>query len=361
MAKPPWSAIHARVHRELRGRSRLPQGTALLAAVSGGQDSVAMLKLLVDLQPKWHWQLHVAHCNHRWRPDSADNAAFVENLCRQWGIPCEVFIAEAVSKTEADARQWRYAVLGDWARAQGYTHIATGHTATDRAETLLYNLLRGSGTDGLQALAWQRPLPLADTGISLSDVRDCEDSSNRPNITLVRPLLALTRQDTADFCQQFNLPIWLDTTNQDLSYARNRLRLEVMPYLKQHFNPNVESTLAQTAEILTAEVDWLAQMTQEIYQAAVEMDSTAQTWRLHRPTLTNVHLALQRRVMRQVLQHATTTQINFEHVEKLVSLIAAPNRTQTDPFPGGLTALVAAEWIVLRPDASLLQEHDREF
>ncbi len=342
----PWSELHGRAHRELRARSLLPKGTSLLAAVSGGQDSVALLKLLVDLQPKWHWRLHVAHCDHGWRPDSADNAAFVQDLCRQWAIPCQVFGAEVVPQTEAEARQWRYTVLGDWARAQGYSHIATGHTATDRAETLLYNLLRGSGTDGLQALAWQRPLALADPNISGSSRGAISNSSP---ITIVRPLLALTRQDTANFCQQFNLPIWLDSTNQDVSYARNRLRLEVMPYLQQHFNPKLERTLAQTAEILTAEVDWLEQTAQEIGQKGVEIDAAAQTWRLHRPTLKSLHLALQRRVMRRVLQQAITAQVSFDHVEKLVSLIAAPNRTQTDPFPNGLMATVEADWIVLRP------------
>jgi tRNA(Ile)-lysidine synthase len=351
MARPPWSEIHARVHRELRARSLLPKDTALLAAVSGGQDSVALLKLLVDLQPKWHWRLHVAHCDHRWRPDSANNAAFVVDLCRQWGIPCQIFVAETIPKTEAVARQWRYQVLGDWAKAHGYTHITTGHTATDRAETLLYNLLRGSGTDGLQALGWQRPLhPVR------SDTSDGSAGLVRADISVVRPLLGLTRQDTANFCQQFDLPIWLDSTNQDLSYARNRLRLEVMPYLKLHFNPQVDSTLAQTAEILTTEVDWLDQMAQEWCQSGVAIEPEVRIWRIHRPTLSTAHLALQRRVMRQILQEATVAQVSFDHVEKLVSLIAAPNRTQTDPFPSGMVATVEAEWIVLRPVSLPSQE-----
>ena len=97
--------------------------------------------------------------------------------------------------------------------------IATGHTATDRAETLLYNLMRGSGADGLQALGWQRPI-----------------SDTSPGVQVVRPLLNWTRQETATFCYQFNLPIWEDSTNQDRTYARNRLRLDVMPLLRKSFN-----------------------------------------------------------------------------------------------------------------------------
>lgn len=330
-----WSQLHAQVHRDLKVRGLLPPGATVVVAVSGGQDSIALLKLLVDLQPKWHWMLQVAHCDHRWREDSAQNAAFVRDLCDQWTIPCRVMTAAAVPPTEDAARTWRYEVLGDMAQDLGATHIATGHTATDRAETLLYNLLRGSGADGLQALAWQRSL-----------------RPETPSIQVVRPLLGATRADTAAFCQRFNLPLWLDVTNQDVAYARNRLRLEVMPHLKQHFNPQVERTLAHTAELLTAEVDLLEQMTQDLYESAVHPHPGG-GWQLRRSPLQTAPLALQRRVLRRVLQRTITAPVTFPQVEKLVALIAAPNRSQTDPFPGGWLAWVERDTIWLtRPTES---------
>lgn len=328
MPRPPWSDRHAQIHQRLRGRSLLPQGSAVVVAVSGGQDSIALLKLLVDLQPKWHWRLWAVHCDHGWRPDSAENADFVVDLCQQWGISCRVITAETRPATEADARHWRYDVLGHAAHTLGATHIATGHTATDRAETLLYNLLRGSGTDGLQALTWQRPL--------------CPDS---PGITVVRPLLELTRQDTAQFCQQFSLPVWIDSTNADLAYARNRLRLEVFPLLQRHFNPKVEQTLAQTAEILTAEVALLDHLAEELYAKTVQQQDSA--WVIQRLALRSTPLALQRRVLRRLLQQVMTAPVAFHHVEKLVALVAAPNRSQTDPFPGGWLARAEANQIFL--------------
>ncbi|MEB3289345.1 MAG: ATP-binding protein, partial [Leptolyngbya sp.] len=241
------------------------------------------------------------------------------------------------------------------------THIATGHTATDRAETLLYNLLRGSGSDGLQALAWKRPLGQHGTDSALH---------------LVRPLLCLSRQATGAFCQRENLPLWVDSTNADLAYARNRLRLEVFPYLETHVHPRIVHTLAQTAEILTAEVALLEQLTDDLYarvqvQPARDraMPSSIESspdpppdpqgdtgepcgdWVLQRDPLQTAPLALQRRVLRRVLTTVITAPITFDQVEKLGTLITAPNRHQTDPFPGGWVARVEDNQIrILRPD-----------
>ncbi|MGF1516461.1 MAG: tRNA lysidine(34) synthetase TilS [Nodosilinea sp.] len=334
MGGAPWSSTHAAVHRLLRVRPLLPPGAAVLVAVSGGQDSVCLLKLLVDLQPKWGWRLRVVHCDHRWRPDSGANAEFVRGLCDRYQIPCDIAVAEAVTPTEAAARQWRYQVFEQLATEQHCTQVVTGHTASDRAETLLYNLLRGSGTDGLQALAWQRPLAPASP------------------VTVVRPLLELTRQETADFCRQFELPLWSDATNQDTRYARNRIRLELLPYLREHFNPGVESTLAHTAELLTAEVELLESLAEDLYGVVVSGggeggEGDGGSWRIRRSSLAAAPLALQRRVVRRVLQQVTTAQVSFEQVEKLLALLSAPNGSQSDPFPGGAIAVVRGEWVVV--------------
>lgn len=329
MGGAAWSTIHAKVHRNLKVSGLLPQRAAVLAAVSGGQDSVCLLKLLVDLRPKWGWSLRVVHCDHQWRADSAANAGFVRQLCDDWGIPCHIAIADADYATEATARQWRYRVFEELATQDRCTQVVTGHTASDRAETLLYNLLRGSGIDGLQALAWQRPLS--------------PDSA----LTVVRPLLDLTRRQTGEFCRQFELPIWQDSTNQDTRYARNRIRLELLPYLREHFNPAAEATLAHTAELLTAEVELLEAMTQELYEQVVSAPENDPAWTILRSPLKAAPLAIQRRVLRRVLQQVTVAQVGFEHVEKLVALIAAPHGSQCDPFPGGAIAVADGDWIVI--------------
>lgn len=291
---------------------------------------MALLTLLWDLRSKWGWRLVVAHANHGWRADAEANANFVETWCRDHGISCDTVTAAQPPASEAAARQWRYDQFHQLARCHGCTRVVTGHTATDRAETLLYNLIRGSGADGLQALTWQRPL----------------HPQVSPPVLLVRPLLTLSRAETAAFCRQQGVPYWQDCTNQDRRYARNRIRLDLLPYLAQQFNPKVEHTLAQTAEVLTAEVAYLEADVDHLYPSVVQGDAAGRPQRLHRSHLRGRHVALQRRVIRRVLQQRHRAQVGFEQVAKVMHLITAPNRSQSDPLPGGAIARVDGDWII---------------
>ena len=322
-----WTPLHAQIHRTIRARHLFEHNQKLLVAVSGGQDSLCLIRLLLDLQPKWGWNIAIAHCDHCWREDSQANAHHVENLAKTWNTPFYLETANQPVNSEATARNWRYQSLTKIAQLNNYQYIITGHTASDRAETLLYNLMRGTGADGLQALTWQRPLT--------------------ENIILVRPLLEITRSQTQQFCQKFNLPIWEDSTNQNLQYPRNRIRQELIPYLKENFNPQVEANLAQTAELLQAEVEFLEQTALE-WRLEASSKGNQDNLQIERRILQKAPLALQRRVMRQILQEILPDAPNFEHIEKLSALITAPNRSQTDPFPGGLTATVQDNWIVFK-------------
>ncbi len=349
-----WTPLHVKTHRTIRSRHLFERNQHLLVAVSGGQDSLCLIKLLLDLQYKWEWHLGIAHCDHRWRSDSEANAQHIENLAKNWGISFYLETVETQEReaiqTEAAAREWRYKVLSAIAQQYNYKYVVTGHTASDRAETLIYNLIRGTGADGLQALTWQRPLV--------------------NGIMLVRPLLEITRTETGQFCEDFQLPIWEDSTNQDLKYARNRIRQELLPYLCQNFNPKVESALAQTAELLQAEVEYLEKAAQELREEAmskegedavdlstilsvspyqnVPISSCSVPLKLNRHVLQKAPLALQRRVIRQILQQILPISPSFEQIEKLTTLITAPNKSQTDPFPGGATARVEGDWIWIR-------------
>lgn len=302
----------------------LPCGTSILVAVSGGQDSLCLTKLLQVLQPKWQWYLAIAHCDHQWRTDSTDNAEHVRQLADIWGLPFYLRTASTPPKTEAEARHWRYAMFEEMAIEAQCQVIATGHTQSDRAETLLYNLMRGSGADGLQSLYWQRSLGA--------------------NLSLVRPLLAISRSQTLEYCHELDLPIWFDSTNESLDYQRNRIRQELIPYICQHFNPQVEQALAQTAELLHADVMYLEQQATRTWQPQTLP-------RINRLDLRQQPQALQRRIVRQFLQHYLAHSVPFAHVEKFLDLVSAPNRSRCDRFSGGAWAEVDHPWIWLRDNS----------
>ncbi|HEY9812409.1 MAG TPA: tRNA lysidine(34) synthetase TilS [Candidatus Sericytochromatia bacterium] len=317
-----WTPLHTRVHRTLQHRQLLKRQERILIAVSGGQDSLCLTKLLLDLQLKWGWQLAIAHCDHRWSKD-VGIAAHVEQIARNWQLPFYLQTADYVTESEGAAREWRYQALTKVASSHSYQYIVTGHTKSDRAETLIYNLIRGAGADGLQALTWQRLLT--------------------PELQLVRPLLEVSRAETFQFCQDFKLPIWEDVYNQDLNYARNRIRQQLLPYLQTHFNPQVEQALAQTAELLRADVEYLEQAAQNLRSQAMAItpESINHTQQnsdlssLNRVVLRDAPIALQRRVLRQFLQAALSIAPTFEQIEQLTFLITAPNRSRTSSLPGG--------------------------
>ena len=260
----------------------------------------------------------------------------VVNLAKTWQFPVWVELAEGLAKNEAAARQWRYEVFERVARKQGYSHVVTGHTMSDRAETVLYNLIRGAGTDGLGTLRWRRPL----TSTARLDPGDNLKAKQPQPITLARPLLDFTRAETAQFCHDQHIPVWADSSNQDLNFRRNRIRLELMPYLRSHFNPQSEQALAQLAEITAADIDYLNAQTAKLYGQIIRESNDGQSWTIQREALKAEPRSLQRRVIRQLLYHVLPDSPNFAQVEKLLALLSAGNRSRTDPYPGGWIAIV---------------------
>ena len=334
-----WSQIHARLHILLRHCLLLPKNSLLLIAVSGGQDSLCLARLLIDLQPKWQWSLAIIHCDHSWREDSAENARHVQQLAESWKIPARVVVANTAPASEAAAREWRYRVFAQVARERGCSIVVTGHTASDRAETVLYNLIRGSGVDGLSPLPWQRPIDALE-----------------PTVSLVRPLLEFRRIETGQFCQQQQLPVWEDSSNQDLRFRRNRIRQELLPYLAEHFNPRVEQALSHTAEVTAADTAYLkAQAAHLLEQMVVELDG-GQAWAIDYAAFSCTPLSLRRRVAQQLLCRILAHSPNFEQVEKLSNLAGSPNGRTTDPYPGNVIAQVRKPIVWLGPVESAIAD-----
>lgn len=318
-----WTHLHAKIHQTLTDRALLPVQSKILIAVSGGQDSLCLGQLLRDLQAKWQWELAIGHCDHGWEQDIGI-ATHVEQIARRWNLPFYLETTHDLPETEVAAREWRYRALMSIATKLNYRFIVTAHSQTDRAETLLYNLIRGAGADGLSALSWTRSLT--------------------PHLTLVRPLLEVSRATTGEFCRQHQLAVWDDVYNHNPKYARNRLRESIMPQIAANFHPQVESHLARTAELLRAEVEYLESVTDEVYQRVTE---DAPPHALDRVILRSIPLAIQRRVMRRFLDRELGTKPTFHQIEAAIALITAANRSRTSTLHRGLAAQVDGGWICI--------------
>lgn len=322
-----WTPLHTRLETSLKKRQLWTKNASLLVALSGGQDSLCLGQLLLDLRSRWGWHLAIAHCDHRWSYD-AGLVAHVEKIAQIWQLPIYIATAPPMAETEAKARQWRYQALQNIAQEQGFNYILTAHTRSDRAETFLYNLMRGAGSDGLAALTWLTNLT--------------------PDIFLVRPLLDVTRGETGTFCQSRELPIWYDRANENLRYARNRIRQELLPYLQTNLNPQIEKHLAQTAEILEAESDYLDSIAQDIFNRVIDTDQQ----RLDRSSLQILPLALQRRVIRLFLAKYLASAPNFAEIDQIVNLITAANRDSSSSLSGKIRVEVQQNWLQITAEFS---------
>ncbi len=216
-----WTSWHHILHKEILGKKILiPDGANLLIAVSGGQDSMALLNLINDMKKQHNWVVNVWHGDHQWHEQSEKYALELKRYCSKKNIT--FFFDQGNKKTissEEKARDWRYKKLIERAnqlfvekQKETDIYLLTGHTNTDNAETFLLNLARGSNYAGLSYIDKKRLL--------------------EHHIYLVRPLLIFSREDTKKFCELQAIPIWEDPTNQDLTIKRNLVRGKIIPILE---------------------------------------------------------------------------------------------------------------------------------
>ena len=310
-----------RTHRFITQHQMIqPKDTALIG-VSGGVDSLALLYALHALRHKLDCQLHVAHLDHAFREDSAGDAAYVTDQANQLGIPISraridvpQLMREQKLSAEVAARRARYQFYECVSDRIGATKIALGHHRDDQAETVLMNLLRGAGTSGLKGI-----LP----------VREGK---------FIRPLLTFSRKEIEDFVVQLGLQPRRDATNYQLNHLRNRIRLELIPFLERAYNSNIQNALNQTAELLQAESDYLETLAHDTFQACRVESCTPDTVVLDRDLFREYHLALRRRILRLAIAEilGEVRDLYFNHFESMLNLIdgEAPNRTLHLPNSG---------------------------
>lgn len=294
-----WSPDHLRLHRLLLSRpALLPQGSPLLLAVSGGQDSMALVGLLQDLARLHHWSLALWHGDHRWRRESEQQAEALAAWARQRQLPLTIDVWSAPQPGEAAARAWRYGRLSDRAQQAGVSRVVTGHTASDRAETLLLRLARGSHRRGLGSPQALRPL--AD------------------DLQLARPLLQFSRADTARLCQELALPVWPDASNDDPAYSRNRIRLEVLPVL-EGLHPGASQRICALSERLAEEEQAIAELTDLALAPLIAPEPAGS---LNRRALMALAPANQRRLLQRWLEQSGLASLPARQLDDLLQRLA---------------------------------------
>jgi tRNA(Ile)-lysidine synthase len=332
----------------------IPETGKVVAAVSGGPDSVCLLHILLGLRDKLGVALHVAHLNHQLRGDESDaDASYVTDLAQRLGLPATVEKRDVKAyhrnkrlSLEEAAREVRYNFLADVARATGADAVAVGHTLDDHIETILMHLIRGSGTRGLRGL---QP--------------SSQWRSGKVALNVIRPLLELSREETVAYCHRHRLKPRLDTSNLSLSPLRNRIRQQLIPLLRS-YNPQVGDALLRTARIASDDLAALEEVALELGGNIVTEQE--RTVILDRERFIKLPPALQRHLLRAAMEKLVGNLMDIErrHIEEVMTSLHKP-AGKIITLPDGLVFVIEYDRYLLGSDPAALspfpditKEHD---
>lgn len=296
----------------IRRQSMLKAGDRVGVAVSGGADSIALLRILLELRQELGCHLAVVHFNHELRGAESDgDEQFVINLAEQHGLEalCDradvrTYAAEQRLSLEAAARTLRYQFFQRLLMEARVGRIATAHTLDDQAETVLLRMTRGAGTRGLAGI--------------YPELRGASASGS----SIVRPLLRVRHREIEEYLRAVEQTWREDASNRDLKHARNRIRHEVLPALERDLNPSIRETLADTAEIARAEEEFWSQKVRRLISDVWNQ----QTSRLELKPLLAQPLALQRRLLRAAAD-SVGVKLSFQEVESILELASGSAKT----------------------------------
>jgi tRNA(Ile)-lysidine synthase len=307
---PAVAAVRRAVRTTL---DQIAPGSLVVAAVSGGADSLALLAALAWEAPRRDRRAACVTVDHGLHPDSGGQAARVLAQASALGVEAEAVRVTPADGTEGAARTARYAALDDAARRLGAALVLLGHTRDDQAETVLLGLARGSGARSLAGMAARRG-------------------------TYARPFLDLPRATTERACAALGLTPWQDPANSDPRHARTRARA-LLPTLERDLGPGVTEALARTARLLRADADLLDELAEKAY-AETGLDTAR---------LAALPAALRTRVLRRAAIEAgcPATDLTLGHVESLDALVTAWHGQGPVALPGGLAGVRRCDTLVL--------------
>ena len=308
-------------------------GDRIVAGVSGGPDSMCLLHILKRLQDEYDIFIVVAHVDHGLRGrQSKEDAQFVEYHASRMGFDfylheqkVDLLAKERGISLELAGRHVRYAFFNDVLKKIGGNKVATAHNKNDNCETMLFNFIRGAGADGL-------------TGI--------KPISNN----VIRPLIEVSRDEIEVYCHSNNIPYRIDSTNEMQIYTRNKIRLELIPYIQKNFNPAIVDTLYKTRNIIDRDNRYLNMKAEEIFKGISRV--TEDRVVVDRQAINKLHPALFSRVLRLAVKRlkGDTKSLEYQHAQKMMDFSLNADVGARYILPGGYRFRVCYNEIILEPN-----------
>jgi len=328
--------VEDRVLKTIEEHNLTAPNQHIVIGLSGGPDSVCLFDVLMKLKDKMNLIIHPVHVNHKFRPGAAEHdQQYVENLCMQRGLECTSFetdcnvLAEELGMTSEEAgRKARYDAFYKVAQSldapADNIKIAVAQNANDQAETVLFRLMRGTGTDGLAGIAYER---------------------EERGFKVIRPLLDVYRTEIEEYCEANELDPVTDHTNEQSIYARNKIRLELIPYIENGYNENISETLVRLAKIAAADKEYMWQQTEEAYAKALENETACEVV-MHREVLASLHPAVRHRVMFKAFgKIGLDKDVSEERIKAADFIIERKQAPKTVQFPRGYVVTVAKGFV----------------
>ena len=237
--------IHHKFNKNLNDHIQLPKYASILIGLSGGQDSLCMTKLFLDLQQLYCLDIGIISIDHQWRYDTVRNIQHTINIAKDLPVKTYIYQSIPASYSEEEARSIRYQLIINTAQQYKYSFIAIAHSLNDQIETGLHHIFRGSYIDSFPSLTWNRTI--------------------EKMIHIIRPMLNIQRWEINWFCRYFWLPIWSDLSNLECNKERNRIRQELIPYIQYHFSDAIEKHISKFINNVYVDSEYIRQNTLKLY------------------------------------------------------------------------------------------------
>ncbi|MEG0391993.1 MAG: tRNA lysidine(34) synthetase TilS [Anaerovoracaceae bacterium] len=322
--------VNDKVLATIRKNRLINKGDHIVLGLSGGPDSVCLFFVLLGIAEEMELTIEAVHINHKFRPGEAEaDQTYVEELCRQKGIRCWSFVedcnqvaAEFNLGPEEAGRKVRYdsftkvaLAIAAEGTAKDKIKITVAQNLNDQAETLLFRILRGTGTDGLSGIEYLR--------------RD------RSGFLIIRPLLDVERKDIEAYCEERQVNPCRDKTNEESIYTRNKIRLDLLPYLEKNFNGNVREALNRLCQVSREDKDFIWQRAVRAFEELF-ISETEGICSLNREGLKASHPAIRHRVLIKAFEKiGLYKDISYAHLEAADKLIERGKTPAQIDFPGG--------------------------